>query len=230
LLKNNNINIIGVFRDNGVSAKDMKNQFGLNYICEIIKRGECILFYDISRFSRSVVQAIQKLEYLRQTIGAIAHSVHDGISWNNIATSRASFRQNLSNSQLHSEVVSEKVLSSIGFRRDKGDYVGGVSYGYKTDIVDGVRKLIKNNQEIDVIKEIVNTATEIFIKQFDEMDLDDDTKGSKKSKRVFSHDTINKFSKSDITWITDTINKKYSNRNNKPFTCRFIKKYIDKLE
>src|SRR5947208_2830120 len=152
----------------------MSNQFSLNYLINIIKSGECILFYDISRFSRSVVQAIEKLEYLRKSIGAFAHSVHDGITWNNIATSRASFRQNLSNSQLHSEVISEKILSAIQFKRQRGDHIGYVPYGYKTELIGGVRQLIQNNQELDVIKAIVDEAKKIYSNDLTKTSHDDD--------------------------------------------------------
>src|SRR5271170_4957161 len=74
--KRHKINIIGVYRDNGISAKDMKKQFALNLICDRIKKGECVMFYDVSRFSRSMQQALECLENLRVKVGAYAHSVH----------------------------------------------------------------------------------------------------------------------------------------------------------
>jgi len=179
--KTHNINIIGVYRDNGVSAKDMKNQFALNFICDRIKRGECIMFYDVSRFSRSMMQALDKLEHLRNNVGAIVHACHDGLTWCDVATSRNSFRQNLSNSQLHSEVISEKVRSAIDYRRERGDHIGYIPYGYKTELIDDVRKLVKNNTEQNVIRAIIDTAIDIVTEKMSELDISD-KKGKKKTK------------------------------------------------
>lgn len=235
--KRNNINVIGVFKDNGVSAKEMTNQFALNFVCDRIRKGECILFYDISRFSRSMMQALEKLEYIRLKVGAIAHSVHDGITWNNVATSRASFRQNLSNSQLHSEVISEKVISSIEFRKERGDHIGYVPFGYKTQLISGVRKLVKNDNEMTVIKRIFDLAMDQFFDKLSNLNLGSDEKPKKKSnrapkktvamKRKFKtriHDTTPK----ECQDIAKIVNDEYTNRNDKPFTWRFIRSTLIK--
>lgn len=240
--KRNNINIIGVYKDNGVSAKDMKNQFALNFVCSRIKKGECILFYDVSRFSRSLVQAIQRLEHLRKNVGAIAHSCHDGLTWNNIATNRNGFIQNLSNSQLHSEVISEKVLSSIEYRKERGDHIGYVPYGYRTEIVDGSRKLIDNEDEQTVIKMIIDEGMNIVADRFGGMNIRNNgkiTKGAKntKGKKVSKVPTnqadrkrlqskMSEFTPKEYHTITATVNEKYSNRNGKPFTWQSVRKII----
>ena len=209
----NNINICGIFKDNGVSAKNMENQFSLNFIFNIINSGECILFYDVSRFSRSLIQAIEKLEYLRLNIGAVAHSVHDGITWNNIASNRAIFTHNLSHSQLHSEVISEKVNSSIEFRRNRGDYIGTVSYGYKTEIIEGIRKRVINDLEIQVIRDIFNEANKIYMKKIN-------------TKYTNINKIVSNINNKDCRLIAININNLYKNRNNKEFTSRFIKNIL----
>lgn len=244
--KKNNINIIGVFKDNGISAKDMKNQFALNFICNRIQKGECILFYDISRFSRSMMQALEQLEHLRKDIGAIAHSCHDGLTWNDIATNRNNFRQNLSNSQLHSEMISERILSSIDYRRERGDHIGYVPYGYKTDFIDGVKKLVPNKAEQTVITKIIDEATNVVIKQLEDIDISKGDKNSNqkrqnrtkknKSKSKQKNTKITKkrlyskmidFTPKEYRSITSTINTTYTNRNGKPFTWYFVRKIIN---
>lgn len=229
----NNINIIGIFKDNGVSAKDMDNQFGLNYLCDKIQKGECILIYDVSRFSRSMIQALEKLEDLRLRIGAIVHSVHDGITWNNVATSRASFRQNLSNSQLHSEVISEKILSSIEYRKDRGDHMGYVPYGYKTQMVSGVRKLVRNDDEMNVIQKIFDLAMDKFFERVGELNMNNDKKKAKSSKKTVAMKKRFKNNVDDMTVrecqdIANSINEQYTNRAQKLFTWRFIRNMLTK--
>jgi DNA invertase Pin-like site-specific DNA recombinase len=248
--KKNNINIIGLYRDNGVSAKDMDNQFALNHICDMIRKGECILFYDISRFSRSMIQALQRLEDLRLNVGAFAHSVHDGITWNNVATNRAAFRNVLSHSQLHSDIVSEKVLSSVEYRRERGDHVGYIPFGYMTKTVNGINKLIKNNDEIKIIRKIFAVAANVVMTENDVTESSDQRlhtgnenkpsktsksskskknskhkKLSKKEKKISDNDRIDIMKKQDFQNIADEINVHYDNRG-KPFTWSMIRKIM----
>lgn len=214
--KKNNINIVGIFRDNGVSAKNMEKQFALNHIIGIIKKGECLLFYDVTRFSRSMHQAIEKLEYMREEIGALAHSVHDRITWNNIASNRHNFRQILSTSQLQSEIASEKVMSSIEYKKERGDHVGYIPYGYKREYIDGVKTLVKNDDEIKVIKYIFDRARYIRTQN--------DAHKTNKKRKIQECDQ--EFSGNDYKMITDLVNVKYTNRRNKPFTVQYIKKLL----
>ncbi|VBB17571.1 recombinase family protein [Yasminevirus sp. GU-2018] len=236
--KRNNINVIGVYRDNGVSAKNMNNQFSLNYICDNIQKGECILFYDVSRFSRSMSQALIRLDHLRNNIGAIAHSCHDGLTWNDVATNRASFRVNLSNAQLHSEVISEKVLSAIDYRRERGDHIGYVPYGFSTQMINGVRRLVPNKDERKVITAVLDTAIDVVGDRLGGMVISKgSTKGSKSKKapkqkvktagmRRKLRDQVNDFTPTEYRKITSEVNANYSNRGGKPFTWKFIKGLI----
>ena len=216
--KKNNITIIGIFKDNGTSAKDMEKQFALNHILKIIKKGECLLFYDVTRFSRSMHQAIEKLEFLREEIGALAHSVHDRITWNNIASNRHNFRQILSTSQLHSEIVSEKVMSSLEYKRGRGDHVGHVPYGYKTEYVNGVKTLIKNEAEVEVIRYTFEKAEEIRARK------ENCTQKTNKKRKILECDL--EFCTGDYKLITELVNVKYTNRRNKPFTVQSVKKIL----
>ena len=243
--RKNKINIIGVFKDNGVSAKDMKNQRALNFVCNRLKKGELILFYDVSRFSRSTVQAVNRLQHLQENVGALAHSCHDGLTWNHVAQNRHNFRQNLSNAQLHSEVISEKVKSAIEFRRDRGDHIGRVPYGYKTELVNNCRKLVINQDEQVVINKIIDEGMNIFADRFGGLTVRDNKavpKGSKIVKRgnskISSASSKNsaakqrfqskksEFTPKEYRKIADVINAKYSNRGGKPFTWNAIKKII----
>jgi DNA invertase Pin-like site-specific DNA recombinase len=223
--KKNNINIIGVYRDNGISAKNMENQRALNYICKIIKKGECVMFYDVTRFSRDIVKAINCLEKLRLTIGALAHSCHDGVTWNNIATSRNTFRLHLSNSQMHSEVVSEKVKSAIAFRRERGDHIGSAPYGYKTEIINQSRKLVVNKEEQKVIdfisKQGVNTVSGKMSNLNIRKKSNVTPKGSKIGKKATKKHTL---TPTEYRNIASIVNQKYKNRRNKPFTWQSIRK------
>ena len=218
--KQHNINIIGIIYDNGVSAKTMNNQFGLNHLSNKIKKGECILIYDVSRFSRSTTEALLRLEHLREHIGAIVHSCHDNVTWNNTSTNRATFRQLLSVAQLHSDTVSEKVKSAIAFKRGRGDHIGKVPYGSKVEYINGVKRLIKNDEEQNVIKEIINLIDNIKINKLtlsvDNLTIENNNKYK------------NKLSIADYKKIAENINKKYRYRNGKLFTWNIVKNIFTK--
>lgn len=227
--KRKDITVIGVFRDNGVSAKNMKEQFALNHIFKQLERGECILFYDVSRFSRSIVQAIEKLEHIRLNLGCVAHSVHEGVTWNNVSTNRAIFRQHLSNSQMHSEIVSEKVKNSIEFRKKRGDHLGRIPYGYSRIMVKNARRLVENPEEIKVIRKLFNKAVDVLAERLDEMSVIEKNSKSKSKKvavKTHRYDRIfGSLENKDYRDITNSINKMYTFRG-KAFTWTMVRKIM----
>jgi DNA invertase Pin-like site-specific DNA recombinase len=225
--KDNQINVIGIFRDNGVSAKDINKQFALNYVIDQVKWKECILVYDITRFSRSMQQAIDKLETLRMNC-VVVHSVHDGISWNHVATNRHNFRQILSTSQLHSDITSEKIRSAIKFKRERGDHIGYVPYGSMTQMVGGIRKLVDNPVEMKVIKVMCDEIINVVADQIDRMKIGSKNKKTdKKIKKKIIYDLNPK----EYRIIAQNINELgYRNRGEKMFTWTFVRNVLTKWQ
>jgi hypothetical protein len=122
--KKNNINIVGCHRDDGVSARNsIKKQRGLLHIKEKIQKGDILIFYEISRFSRCIDDAIELLEYLRNTVGAVVYSVSDKCVWDNNESNRLNFVKNLEFSKHFSDMTSKKVKDAINFKRSRGDYM-----------------------------------------------------------------------------------------------------------
>lgn len=215
--KQYNITVIGVYRDNGISAKNMDNQYALNFITDKIQKGEIIIVFDVSRFSRSMEQGLNRLTLLR-TKGAFVHSYNDNVTWNDKATSRATFRQLLSVSQLHSDTVSEKVKSAITFKKNRGDYMGRAPYGKKIEYVNNIRTLVDNIEEQNIIKIINEHANNLLINivtdNIDNMDLS----SNKKTKQNFTQ--------KDYQTIANKINETHKKRNNKLFSWYIIKKIL----
>ncbi len=238
--RNNGIVVIGVYKDNGVSAKNFDNQFALNHIItNLLKPRDMLLFYDVSRFSRSSFQAIERLEHMRVAIGAVAHAVRDSVSWNDVAMNRHNFRQNLSASQMHSEVIAEKVRSAIQYKRDRGDWIGYVPYGYTTQMVDGVKKLVRLESEVQVIRQMFDQLVGILADKLAGVRITDEgtggkgcNKGNKSNsrkltKRPRKHDT-SLLVTDDYRRITETINQTHANRNGKPFLWIFVKRTMER--
>ena len=220
----NNLSVIGVYCDNGVSASKITNQFGLNFILNEIGPGEGIVFYDISRFSRDMMGAMKVLEELKGN-GVIVHAIHDNVSWNGIATNRHNFRQLLSASQLHSDITSEKVKRSIEFRRRRGDHIGGTSYGYTTDLVNGVRKLVKDPEESQVVTSMFDEMGNIVAGNLGNLGLK--KKRKKKLSKMQKRRKLNNMGDYDYVKIANRINNAgATNRQGKPFRWQHVKKIM----
>jgi DNA invertase Pin-like site-specific DNA recombinase len=211
----NGYTIIGVFRDNGVSARDISNQFSLNYIISLLKPSTTIICYDISRFSRNTNQAVDVLEMIRCEKQSVVHAVYENISWDDIATNRHNFRQILSVSQLHSDTISDKVKASLEFRKKRGDHTGPIPYGYQRIVVDGTKKLIENPAEQKVISYIMDLAIDILADRIEQSE-------------GINFVSIGKyvFGAKHYRLIMDKINQTYTNRKGKPFTVSVIKSII----
>jgi site-specific DNA recombinase len=147
------------------SAKDMSNLKGLLYLLNIVNPGSTIFVYDLSRFSRNVHHALNILEELQKNNINI-FSVTENLNYNNPLT-RNQFRIQLCESNHFSELCSHKVKESIKFRKDRGDYIGGTKFGYKTEKNEktNIRKLVENPEEINLIKEIFKLSEKHTIKK-----------------------------------------------------------------
>jgi DNA invertase Pin-like site-specific DNA recombinase len=223
--KKNNIHIVGCYRDDGVRASNIKKRHGLSYIMNKIQKGDILIFYDISRFSRHKDSAIELLEDLRNNVGVTVYSVFDNCVWDDNESNRSNFEKILDNSQYYSDMTSKKIKNAIKFKRDRGDYTGGyVTYGYKVDFTDSlVKKLIKNNDEILVIRKLFEIGISI-VKD------NPNTYGIAENEIlcIFS-DILDDFD-DEYKIIAHEINKYYSYRNNKKFTVKNIKYIMNKLK
>lgn len=151
--KDQQYHIADLYTDIGHSAKDMNNLIALQSLLSDIKQNKShlpreIIVFDVSRFSRNSLQALQVLDQL-QNIHVNTFFLSEGISFDN-AASRHMIRTHLSNSQFLSEQTSEKVLAAIRYKRSKGFHVGGTKFGFYAP--NGI--LIKNPTEQKIIKKV----------------------------------------------------------------------------
>ena len=220
----NNINIVGIYTDNGVSARKMSNQFALNHIINnLLKEGQMIICYDVSRFSRNIASAINVLEDIRINKKSSVHSVSENLSWDEIPSNRHNFTQILTTAQLHSDTISAKVKSAIQYKRLRGDYIGKAPFGYekKTLEIEGalVKKLVKSIDEQTIIDKIYNTTIDIIAENFDNyVDINDDENRPRKA-----------ITYQQYKMIADITNTQYLNRDGKQFTVYAIKQIVNKF-
>lgn len=164
--KNNSIYVIDIKVDNGISASNMKHLYGLNEIleeCSTLKEQRTplknekiyVMVYDISRFSRNSLQALDVIEDLSKKKIDL-YFFMENVSYNS-SSNKHLIRTALSQSQFLSESVSEKVKRSFKYKKELGNHIGSIPYGYSRK--DG--KLVLNKDEIRLFKKV----NEIFLSE-----------------------------------------------------------------
>jgi DNA invertase Pin-like site-specific DNA recombinase len=166
--KNNNIIINGIYKDNGISAKDMCKLHSFNNMINDIEyhynnvmnnnfhnksnnihSNTTILFYDVSRFSRNSSQGLEYLDKFHNMKYNI-YFLCENLYYNN-ANSRHNVRNALSQAQFLSESVSDKVNRSLHHKRTiLKHHIGGIPFGFKRE--NGY--LVRNNEEYKVIHKV----------------------------------------------------------------------------
>jgi DNA invertase Pin-like site-specific DNA recombinase len=224
----NNINIVGIYIDNGASARKMANQFALNHIVNnLLKEGQMIICYDVSRFSRNLANAVNVLEDIRINKKSSVYSVSENLSWDEIPSNRHNFTQILTTAQLHSDTISAKVKSAIQYKRLRGDYIGKAPFGYekKTLEIEGalVKKLVKSIDEQTIIDKIYNTTIDIIAENFDNyVDINDDEDDNENRPRKA-------LTYQQYKTIAEITNTQHRNRDGKLFTAYTIKQIVNKF-
>jgi DNA invertase Pin-like site-specific DNA recombinase len=149
--KSNNLNLIDIYTDKAKSGRQIKGRKNLQEVIEILKPGETLLLYTLSRLARnnreckmllheieekgcSFVSIKQKLETVtpmgRAMVGLV--SVFD---------------------ELESDIISERVKDGMKMKKEKGEFYGRISYGWKLSNGKG-SDLIEVPEEQEVIKKI----------------------------------------------------------------------------
>jgi len=146
----NNLTVYGCFTDGGISAANMNNQFALLELKKCLKKGNTLLFNDISRFSRNMTQGVKLLNDLHNR-GVKCISVSENLEYNN--TNKEMFKMILFSAEYELKKISNGVKNSITFRKSNGCFIGKTPFGF-TSVRDkrGLRYLKKNKKEQNVLK------------------------------------------------------------------------------
>ena len=162
----NNFYVNNIFIDNGKSAKNMKNQTELSKLNRVIKRelklknydNYHFIVYDVSRLSRNIISGLTFLDNLSK-LNVNIYMLREGINYNS-PQNKHFIRINLSTSQFLSEYSSCRVKQSVNFKRQRGEHIGKIPYGFCKD-VNG--KLIINKKEFNCIKYIYKQKNNLYV-------------------------------------------------------------------
>lgn len=152
--KSNNIKISEVVREI-CSGTNMKQQILLQNILKN-ESNKKLIFYNISRFSRNVKDAIDFIQKLKKN-NVNVYSVKEKCGYETSEEIHL-FQITLSSSENETRRLSERLKKSKEFRKKNGGYIGGrAPYGY--DVyrnTNGIRTLKINKKEKNIINEITS--------------------------------------------------------------------------
>jgi DNA invertase Pin-like site-specific DNA recombinase len=153
----NKFKVVAVYEDVG-SGTNMKLLTNFNRMMKDIKanahKSKIIVISDLTRFSRNTLQGLQYIEQINKLDCDILN-VKDNINYNNVSN-RNIFRIRLSEAQNESEVMSVRQRNSINVRRRLGYKFGRVPYGFSASRVDGIRKFIPEQSEVQIVNNIID--------------------------------------------------------------------------
>ncbi|HEX2866981.1 MAG TPA: recombinase family protein [Ignavibacteriales bacterium] len=139
---------VKVISDEGISGRSTKNRVGFNEMIELVKSRECsaIIVYSLSRFARNVKDTIETIDLLNK-YGVSFHSLTESID-TTTAVGRFFLTTLSALAQLESEQMGERIKSVLEHKKDKGERIGQVPFGYNDE--NGI--LVDNSDELETIK------------------------------------------------------------------------------
>lgn len=146
--REHNLRIIDIIYEIGSAYKSKQPKLN-----KLIKDNNniTVVIYSIDRFSRNLVSTDRLLNIMsHKQINLV--SVKEQLDLGT-PIGRHNFRNHISQAQLESEIIGQRIRNNIKYKRDNGLYIGMPSYGYK--VVNGKKEL--DTKEQAVIKFISDT-------------------------------------------------------------------------
>ncbi|KKM18238.1 hypothetical protein LCGC14_1667740, partial [marine sediment metagenome] len=128
------------------SARDPSQLTQLRSICRSLKKGQCVVIYSVSRFSRNLKQGREMVEAIHEA-GGWVYSVTDHVS-----SYEERFLLLLQEAQAESDRLSKKIHDAYDRIRRHGGHIGPPPYGWTTyHDESGIRRLITDSEEQRVL-------------------------------------------------------------------------------
>nr|QBK87453.1 MAG: resolvase [Marseillevirus LCMAC201] len=128
------------------SARNPSQLAELNKICRSIKKGQCVVVYSVSRFSRNLQQGRDMVETIHNK-GGWVYSVTDHVS-----SYEEHFLKLLEEAQAESDRLSQKIRDAYARIRRHGGHIGPPPFGWTTYHDNtGIRRLTPDSEEQKVL-------------------------------------------------------------------------------
>ena len=145
----NDYTLAAVHVDAGISGKGMDNRPGLQAALNDCRKGSALVVYSLSRLARSTKDTIAISERLGKA-GADLVSLSEKID-TTTAAGKMVFRMLAVLAEFERDQISERTATAMQFKKNQGERVGAIPYGYDLDADDVA--LVVNPAEQDVIRQ-----------------------------------------------------------------------------
>jgi DNA invertase Pin-like site-specific DNA recombinase len=151
------LTLTATFTDEGETGTNF-NRDGFNAMMEQVRLGKinCIVVKDLSRFGRNYIETGEYLEKILPFLGVRFISINDGLDNSADGSNLDAIIVNLKNlmNDVYAKDISQKIISSLRTKQEKGDYIGGLPlYGYKKS-EDDYHKLVVDDEVAHIVRDI----------------------------------------------------------------------------
>lgn len=125
----NDHTMIEVIPDKGISGTSIERRPGLVRLLEIIKPGETLLTYNFSRLSRSARDFLNILHEMNMRgcrVVIMTENLDTGTPYGRFTATLFS-----AVAELEADVIRKRVQDSMDVKKEKGEFVGRIPYGWK---------------------------------------------------------------------------------------------------
>lgn len=149
---NNNLTIKNIVSE--IVSAYKSGQKKLNDILDTITSNDVIVVWEISRFSRNVIEGAKMMNIIRSKQAGI-YIVNDKCGFPSTCDYYDIINK-ITRAQQESDFISERAKRSIRYKKSIGSYIGVASYGKKIIKNNDKIVLVNNESEINIMKHIYN--------------------------------------------------------------------------
>jgi site-specific DNA recombinase len=148
----NDLTVIEIIQDAGISAKSIKGRPGLLNVLEMIRKRKVdgVIVYKLDRLARNTIECLGMAKGMDKA-GCALHSISEKLDTQS-ALGRFFFTLTASLAEMERNLIAERTAAALQQKRENGFKTGGACpYGYS---VDGRRRLIPNEDEQTIVRRI----------------------------------------------------------------------------
>ena len=158
--KNNNLDLLGVFKEQASGAIHYNNRPLLRHIMRELENGLCdgLVVYKLDRLSRSIKDTIELMSLFGDK-GWNFFEIQHGLNTNG---AQAKFQIMIFSAlaQLERDIIKDRVNEVIAYKKSRNHLLGGVPYGKRVIEKDGVKVLVDDEDEMRIVDRIFELADE----------------------------------------------------------------------
>ena len=147
--------LVDIFIDEGFTASNMKRP-RLTDLLNSLDKIDAIVFTRLDRFSRNVLEANKMLATLQKNNVSMIAIEEEDINTTD-ADGLFMFQLKVSLAEREIKKTSERIRSVFEYKIKEGQVISGVTaLGYKVDTVDGIKRMVKDENEAPIVMDIFN--------------------------------------------------------------------------